>query len=211
MLDVEQENKASKEAEFVNSVGGKRILVAIRGGDFAHPGNKDAVDLALAPYLQGFFRRILDAGCGLGGTADYIRQIKGGVVYGVDLSDETIVYARTKYPHAHFFRADLMRGEEVKQNLAALENSDSIKTFDLICMFNVIYYVSCQLTMLSTLRAMANNKTKLMIFDYTDSGDYEQHRPKSGLNLLPQPINENNFTQLLSDAGWDLVESEDIT
>lgn len=56
-----------------------RLLLAnLRGGDYAHPGDKDAIDmvirkvLELSPDIQKGI--CLDIGSGLGGTANYMYE-----------------------------------------------------------------------------------------------------------------------------------------
>ena len=47
---------------------GKRLLALVREGDYAHPGEAEAIRLLLAGVRPDEHRRILDAGCGGGGA-----------------------------------------------------------------------------------------------------------------------------------------------
>ncbi len=58
----------------MNSVLGKKILSIIRDGVYAHPGGRQAVDMAFEGILPDNNRRILDVGCGLGGTSNYVQS-----------------------------------------------------------------------------------------------------------------------------------------
>lgn len=70
---------------------------------------------------------ILDVGCGLGFTADAIAQVfRGATVTGVDISNDAITYARSRFPHLRF---------DVR---TISENAEVIGTFDII--FCVEFY-----------------------------------------------------------------------
>ena len=77
----------------MNSFENKSFLSSIRGGDFAHPGEEEAIDLVLSYIKPKLHETVLDAGCGLGATADTIGKKTGAIVVGVDLDADAMAYA----------------------------------------------------------------------------------------------------------------------
>ncbi len=57
----------------INNATGKRLLALIRDADYAHPGEEEANRLLFAGLAADPGRRILDAGCGGGGTAAWVQ------------------------------------------------------------------------------------------------------------------------------------------
>jgi hypothetical protein len=55
----------------------KQLLAFIRGSDYAHAGEEEAIDLALRPVPRRPDQLLLDVGCGLGGTAKYVEDLTG--------------------------------------------------------------------------------------------------------------------------------------
>ena len=95
----------------------KRILSLVRGGDYAHAGEEGAIELALDSVSKRAIQVILDVGCGLGGSAEYVRSHGWGSVIGIDANEDMIAYAektyrdvlhgtaragRRRHPHAQF-------------------------------------------------------------------------------------------------------------
>ena len=62
----------SGEVFTMNSITGKLVLALIRGNDYAHAGEEEAIELVLGPLDKSVRTRILDVGCGIGGTARYV-------------------------------------------------------------------------------------------------------------------------------------------
>ena len=55
------------ESDFqLNSPLGKALLALVREGDYAHPGEEEAIALATALVDRPECRRVLDVGCGRG-------------------------------------------------------------------------------------------------------------------------------------------------
>ena len=140
----------------MSSLTGKRILSLIRDGDFAHPGEIEAVDLLLEGLPCDRFRRVLDLGCGLGGTAALIAERGYGQVTGVDADPETIAYARRTYSGLSFVCA------------SASDVSRAVEgPFDAIVMFTAFYCFPDQGQALRECRTLAHAGSELRIFDYT--------------------------------------------
>ncbi|GAB6046625.1 hypothetical protein JCM19379_04480 [Methyloparacoccus murrellii] len=53
----------------LNSPQGKALLALARDGDYAHPGEAETIRLACAGLARQDSHRLLDVGCGRGGTA----------------------------------------------------------------------------------------------------------------------------------------------
>ena len=108
---------------------GKEFLSFIRKGDFAHAGEEEAIELTLQDYDKNPSRQILDIGCGLGGTAQYIQTQGWGKVYGIDIEQDAIDYAENKYSDIEF------------QTCSAndIDKKFSANQFDLIMIFNAFF------------------------------------------------------------------------
>ncbi|MCW8472333.1 hypothetical protein OQJ19_17010 [Fluoribacter gormanii] len=52
----------------------KQILAMLREGDFAHPSEIEAIEVSLSPIAKNSENRLLNVGCGLGGTAHYVQK-----------------------------------------------------------------------------------------------------------------------------------------
>lgn len=63
----------------MSSATGKQILSLIRSGDYAHAGEEEAIRPTLDGVTPSPTRAILDMGCGLGETADYISRLGLGI------------------------------------------------------------------------------------------------------------------------------------
>ena len=75
----------------MNSPTGKGILSLVREGDYAHPGEEQAIDLVFAALPKDPDRQVLDLGRGRGGTAAYVQRHGWGRVTGVDIDAETLL------------------------------------------------------------------------------------------------------------------------
>lgn len=160
-------------------INNPRILLSrIRHGDFAHPGDIEAIEILLGELddfkgLKG--KRILDVGTGLGGTADYISKNNIADVYGIDIDVKAITYAKHRYPQLDLFVCDVLLIDSLFQN----------RSFDFIYSFNVFYHFIDPKIILRKLATVANKQTVLAIFDYvtlsenmdpiTDLNNQEMH------------------------------------
>ena len=82
----------------MNNATGKRLLALIRDGDYAHPGEEEANELLFAGVRPDPRRRVLDAGCGGGGTAAWVQARGLGAVTGVEIDARTAQLARRAPP-----------------------------------------------------------------------------------------------------------------
>jgi cyclopropane fatty-acyl-phospholipid synthase-like methyltransferase len=73
----------------MNEFEGKEILATVRSEDFAHAGEEEAIELVFKDITKQADRKILDAGCGRGGSANYVRRHACEVVPFVNNSFES--------------------------------------------------------------------------------------------------------------------------
>lgn len=181
---------------------GKRLVSTVRGSDYAHAGEEEAISYCLAPYNKNRNRLILDAGCGQGGTAHFIQQQEWGQVTGCDIEDSSIQYAQKHYPNIKFVTADVV---EVNKKLNG-------NHFDLICLFNSFYAFPDQSQALKSLHALGKENTEIIIFEYTDitPNDNNPLTIKNDPIKNFQPIRLDTIRQLTRDAGWECSEIKEI-
>ena len=175
----------------MNSPQGKCILAMVREGDFAHPGEDQAIVDAVVGLPKHKINRILDIGCGRGGTANWFHANHWGWVVGVDIDDTSIDYAKRQYPDVSFFSQDVLSLSTI-----GLDN------FDLIYLFNVFYALSDQLDVLKTLRQQCQVGAHLLICDYTLS--QTQTLPMSLGSEIGQPIPIERLEEWCLASDWQL-------
>jgi len=185
----------------MNSYLGKQILALVRDGDFAHAGEEEAIERALAGLPKDIERHILDAGCGRGGTAAYMQEHGWGRVTGIDMEPKAVAYASKTYPTSTFVHCDIA-------NVATCVPVH----FDVVTLFNVLYAISDQGAALRALAGRAKPNGWLVIFDYVDPGHYSQAPLRDGeIAFLPNPPMLADLSSLLEDGGWQLQSVEDLT
>ncbi len=185
----------------MNSYLGKQILAAVREGDFAHAGEEEAIARSLAALPRDSDRRILDAGCGRGGTAAYMHEHGWGRVTGIDIEPNSIAYASKTFPDSTFVRCDIA-------DVATCVPD----RFDLITLFNVLYAIPDQGAALRALASRTKPNARLIIFDYVDPGRYRQAPLRDGeIAFLPNPPMRTELSGLLASGGWQLLSVEDLT
>ena len=91
----------------MNSGLGKRILSLVREGDYAHPGEEEAIDLVFKNVVKNPNRKMLDVGCGLCGTAVYLEKNGYGRVTGIELNPEIVSIVNKRYPNFNIINADV--------------------------------------------------------------------------------------------------------
>src|SRR5207248_1914854 len=109
----------------MNSFQGKQLLALIREGDYAHAGEKEAIEIALRSYPKQPDRLILDVGCGRGGTAKYVQDQCWGTVTGLDTDPDSIAHAGRVNPGMQFYACDVVDAASIVA-----------RQFDLIYLFN---------------------------------------------------------------------------
>jgi SAM-dependent methyltransferase len=185
----------------LNSFEGKRLLALARGGDYAHAGETEAIDLVWNVLPKSPVQKVLDAGCGRGRTAAYLYRAGWGQVTGIDIETESIHRAREAYPEISFEICPVEHAERVGK-----------ATFDIVCCFNAFYALPDQATALCALAHSAKSGAWLAIFDYTDPGTFGNSLLAKHAELQRwNPLKLSGIGSLLGDAEWSLDVIRDVT
>jgi SAM-dependent methyltransferase len=182
----------------MNSPQGKAILAKVRGGDYAHPGEEVAIERVANTMTRSEQMRILDVGCGRGGTAGWFDQKGWGKVFGVDFDEESIAYARGKHTGVEFIAADV--GEIDKIGFAP---------FDLVYLFNSFYSFPDQPGSLRQIRSVCREGAALKIFDYTKPSGVRI--PAELGSEIGCPIVADQVMPWLAEANWTAIAFDDWT
>lgn len=178
----------------------KQLLAAVRSGDYAHPGEEEAIHIAMKYMAKVSHQLLLDVGCGLGGTAKYIKESGYGIPYGIDIDKSAIEYAKQKYSDIEFELCDVSMATKTLMH----------KSFDVIYLFNSFYAFKDQECALNELSKLSKDSTQLIIFDYMMPSILESasspFAPDGSIFARPNfiPLYENNIESLLLRTGWQM-------
>lgn len=185
----------------------RKLLAKIRQGDFAHAGDREAIDIVMKKMMDAKFipsqkkLYVLDVGCGLGGTADYIREHHSHDITGIDKDANAIKHATDNYPKCKFFSCS-----------AADSNKQFPSTqFELIYLFNVFYAISEKEEVLKSLAEIAKPETMLVIFDYVNMGRDEKYHLKDLAGKEMYPVLAKPLLDFMARTGWLLLEFVDLS
>jgi SAM-dependent methyltransferase len=179
----------------MNHPDGKRLLATVRGGDYAHAGEEEAIHLLWERLPKIPSQTCLDAGCGRGGTAGFVQSAGWGTVTGVDIDAETIADASAHHPGIPFHAFDI-----------AQAGVRFPETFDIVYAFNAFYAFPDQPAALRSLAATAKPGAELCLFDYVDRGGFfDDPFAKFTESASWQPIDLDRFPFQLEAAGWKLT------
>jgi ubiquinone/menaquinone biosynthesis C-methylase UbiE len=184
------------------------LLAKIRNGDFAHAGDVEAIDIVLDKVLSLISKNtkeekkvLLDIGCGLGGTAAYIKNKTSFDVHGIDVDADSIEHAKSHYRNISFSKCDVM----------AISDLFKKNSFDFIYMFNVFYAIREQRESMINLAKVAKPGALLAIFDYTSLNLLDSFTLKDFSGKQMRPIILNELYLWLNEAGWTVLETTDLT
>lgn len=184
----------------MNSYEGMHILALVRDGDYAHAGEEEAIEMAMRHVAKSPDNLIVDAGCGRGGTADYLQSNGWGTVIGFDVETSSIESARGAYPDQEFFVCDVCQVDKATDARP-----------DIICMFNVYYCLPDQSGALRSLLKISGPGTQLVIFDHVDRGGYhEAPLLDAGEPFLRNPPQLPALQVTLEAIGWKVTNVEEI-
>ncbi len=179
------------------------ILSELRGGDFTHAGDKEAIDMVLAKLKQDFPEALkgncLDVGCGFGGTADYLMKKGFKHVWGIDVDKSAIDYAEPKYKKVKFLNVDAL----------SLSSQFDKDFFSFVYLFNVLYAIEDKASALEQLARVSAPGAILMIFDYSVVDSSEPMLDLAGKPI--RPICMKKIKQQLQESGWKVLEVSDIS
>lgn len=179
------------------------ILSELRGGDFTHAGDKEAVDIVIDKLKQDFPEVLkgncLDVGCGFGGTADYLVSQGFKHVWGIDIDKAALKYAKSKYKNVTFSVLDA-------RSLNLQFNKDF---FSFVYLFNVLYSIEDKVTVLQQLARVSKPGAILMLFDFSTVESTEPILDLAGKPMLP--VVTNKIKQQLQESGWEVLEVRDLS
>jgi SAM-dependent methyltransferase len=185
----------------MNSATGKRLLSVIRESDYAHPGEEEANRLLFAGLSPDPGRRVLDAGCGSGGTAAWVQAQGLGIVTGLEVDADTARLARERHPDVTIVEGDVQRAPEA---LAG--------PYDLAYAMTAFYAVPDKAAAFSQLAALAAPAGELRLLEYADPDGRFSEAPSSRTSFdWWQPLRPAELPALLVAAGWRLNELRDLT
>jgi len=179
---------------------GKQVLALVRGGDYAHPGNEEPVNIMMRDIQPDKNRLILDVACGLGGTAKYVQDQNWGRVVGIDIEAEAIEYAKKTYPDVEFHVADVVKVHEVLQ-----------QKFDIIYVCGSFLCFPDQPGALQSLRQVTKDNVKLILFDLVDRSDGTSALINPDKNRVVSVVSIQTMENMMEKAGWKLLAYEDLS
>lgn len=182
----------------LNSPEGKAILALARDGDYAHPGEEEAIRLAAGLVDRTEIRRLLDVGCGRGGTAAWFAREGWGAVVGVDRDAASIEYARLRYPSLTFFSQDAGQLDALR-----------LAPFDLVYLFTALYAFEAQPAALRAMRQVCRPGGALLVVDYSRRAG--QSVPPELGEEIGQPLVLDTLAEMLAGCGRVLEAREDWT
>lgn len=184
----------------MSSAKGKEISSLVRGGDFAHAGEAEAIALVFDHLGKDPSRRLLDVGCGRGGTAQYLYERGFGFVHGFDTDEASIAHARSRYAPLEFRCLDARH---------CASHYDG--AFEIIYLFNVLYLFGPQdqLRCLQQLRRLADERSLLVLFDYTAKTPSSETGSAYRTNW--HPIDTTGLPAMGEAAGWRIAEFADYS
>lgn len=178
----------------------KQLLAYLRQGDFSHPGEVEAIQLAMKEIAKSPSRHVLDVGSGLGGTASYMQAQGFGKVVGLDIEPSLVEYAKKHYPAVTFVMGDI-------------HNSDLKTHFDLIYCLSAFFCFKNQQEALRQMSKLASPGCQLVLFDYSrpDTRPIDSPFPWSKSASHFNPIYLPELKRQLEATGWKFKNSLDIS
>jgi SAM-dependent methyltransferase len=173
----------------------KLLLSEIRSGDFAHAGDIEAIDLVISKIYKNQDKLLLDVGCGLGGTAKYLKDNGFINTIGIDINQDVINHAKANYPDIEFYNCDILN---ITKHFKPI--------FDIVVLFNSFYAFTSQENSLLAMSQISNYDAQLVIFDYFTPSVYKEKNPFYTDGRPFTPINKNNIDKMLNVTKWQLNE-----
>ena len=184
----------------MNNATGKRILALVRDGDFAHPGEVAANELLFAGVQPDLSRRILDAGCGGGGTASWVQSHGLGAVTGIEIDTATARLARERHPDVTIVEGDLQRAAEILDG-----------PFGLVYSMTALYAAPDQEAAFGELGALAAPGAELRLLEYADpEGRFADATSGNSSWGWWRPLAPRDLPELLTAAGWTSLRVRDL-
>ncbi len=146
--------------------------------------------------------RVLDVGCGIGALALDIAEKTGARVVGIDLNEEHIRAARTRYAHP---KVDYLVGD--------MRGAGPEGQFDVVVMSNVLEHVKDRVDLLRSIARTARPRAFLLRVPTFERDWRVPLKEELGLDYRLDPTHEieytaDGFASELADAGLRVVEQQ---
>lgn len=155
--------------------------------------------------------RILDAGCGIGGTAFYLAENYGCQVVGISNSKEHIELA--KKSNAEFEKKHLIQFEI--QNFQATTFAND--SFHVVIAIESSCHAHPKKEFIEEMHRVLKPGGRLLVLDYFTTENSEKNDPSQYLKkwaeswAIEELNSEQNFIDILKATGFNLVEYIDLT
>jgi phosphoethanolamine N-methyltransferase len=177
----------------------------VYGEDFVSPGGREMAREMIGRMALVPDARVLDVGCGLGGSAFVMASEFGLQVDGIDLSRNMLALANQKLSANGLSRSvNLQWGDCLE-----LDCSD---TYDAVYSRDVFLHIHDKARLLSVLKSVLHLGGTLLFTDYCCSpkpwdSDFSAYVEDRGYSLHTI----EDYAALISNAGFARVTAEDIT
>jgi len=177
----------------------------IYGEDFVSPGGQELAREFIAGLKLDPGSKVLDVGCGLGGSAFLMAREFGLRVDGIDLSKNMLALANQKLARNGF-------ADSVNLYWGDCLELDGEKSYDAIDSRDVFLHIDDKPRLFSVLKASLRAGGKLLITDYCCgpkpwSSDFEAYVEDRSYSLY----NVDDYADFISSAGFEQVVGKDIS
>ena len=177
----------------------------VYGANFVSPGGKRCADGLIGRLGLKPGSRVLDVGCGLGGSTFLMQQKFGLKVDAIDLSDNMLELAQLRLTKAG------LAGQVSLHNQNCLD-IDVKNAYDGIYSRDVFLHIKKKEKLFAIFLAALKPSGKLLFTDYCGSEapcseDFTRYVRQRGYHLCSVP----EYRNLLKEAGFEVVEALDVT
>ena len=177
----------------------------VYGEDFVSPGGKEMAREFIEKLKLQPNSKVLDVGCGLGGSAFLMAEQFELSVDGIDLSQNMIRIAQKKL-------ASYGLSDRVTLSIADCMDIEATDHYDAVYSRDVFLHISDKLSLFKVLYRSLKQQGKLLFTDYccgekpwqTEFSDYVESYGYS-LHTI------DSYTQLLTEAGFTNVQGIDMS
>lgn len=198
-------SESSKEEENNKVVDKSRMLQStILDGKVSIVGGTELIGKMLSRVVEANERslsgNILEIACNYGGVANFIKLQNHDKVFGIDIDEAAINYAKDHYPGIDFQVADAIKLNDIfKEDF-----------FNFIYMFDTAHSISDKLSLFQRMKSISKQEAIFVIIDYaTRDSDEDEISDDQGNTITP--INLKKLEPLMKYIGLDVLETIDIT
>ncbi len=149
---------------------------------------------------QSLSGNILEIACNYGGVANFIKLQKRDNIFGIDIDETAINYAKEHYPGIDFRVADAMKLNDVfKEDF-----------FNFIYIFDTAHSISDKLSLFQRMKSISKQGSIFVIIDYAVRDSDEDKISDDKGNTIT-PLNLKKLEPLMEYIGLDVIETIDIT